>query len=200
MQPPTPGAVPAGWSGIQSDLAHYARVHGATTALGKLFLPLRAPSLIALAVYRFGRWVYSRPPGPFALPLKALYRVSFWTVRKLTRVGIAANARIGGEVWLASGAPLVVMASIGRGSALLGSNTLGAGGPPGARGSPQLGERVVVAPGAVLFGPIDVPDGCVIGPNSVVRESLAGSGAWLGAPARPFEGPPEALIPAWRAS
>jgi len=200
MQPPRSGTVPAGWSGIRADLAHYARIHGATTAVAKVLLPLRAPSLLALAVYRFGRWAYGRPrPAPIALSVKALYRVLFWTVRKLTRVGIAQTARIGAEVWLASGAPLVVMASIGRGSVLLGSNTLGSGGGPGARGAPRLGERVVVGPGAVLFGPIEVPDGCVIGPNSVVRESLAAPGAYLGAPVRPFDGPPQALIPAWRA-
>jgi serine O-acetyltransferase len=85
---------------------------------------------------------------------------------------------------------------IGTGSFLFGGCTLGAGGSRDARGVPTLGRGIVLGPGASCSGPIEVPDGTVLGPNTVAIRSLPLPGrAWVGAPAQPFEGPPESLVP-----
>lgn len=188
--------VPSGLSGIRSDFAHYCRVHNAETFLAKLLLPLEASSLLSLAVYRYGVWLYARPrPKLLALPGKLLFWTLYFGVRRVTHVGLSPTAKIGEEVWFASGTPIICMATIGKGSSLHGCNTLGAGGAGDRRGAPTLGENVVISTGAILFGRIEVPAGTVIGPNSVLSRSLSEPGAYLGVPARRFDGPASALIP-----
>lgn len=42
--------------------------------------------------------------------------------------------------------------------------------------SPQLGDRVYIAPGAKIFGPVKIGDACIIGANAVVNKSFPGTG------------------------
>lgn len=53
-----------------------------------------------------------------------------------------------------------------------------------AGGAPRLGDRVYVAPGAVLFGPITVGDDVLVGANSVVRSDVPAGVTVGGAPAQ----------------
>jgi hypothetical protein len=41
-----------------------------------------------------------------------------------------------------------------------------------------------------------VPDGTVVGPNTVLSVSPRSGGAWLGVPAMPWKAQPGALVPA----
>ncbi|OLE62859.1 MAG: hypothetical protein AUG04_07945, partial [Deltaproteobacteria bacterium 13_1_20CM_2_69_21] len=141
----------------------------------------------ALAVYRFGRWVYERPGHPLMLAFRALYVLLFEAGRLLTKTSLSARSRIESEVWIAPRGEVFISlgARVGRGSMLHGGNTLGVGGRPGARGHPQLGERVVLAPGASAVGPVQLPDGSVIAANTLVGRSLPRGHGWTGIPPKP---------------
>lgn len=51
-------------------------------------------------------------------------------------------------------------------------------------GTPRLGDRVYLGPGAVVVGGIDIEDDCVIGPNSVVTKPLPPMSVVSGIPAQ----------------
>src|SRR5262249_13481586 len=56
--------VPEGFRGLRGDVAHYCRIQAARGFLACLLIVVSTPSLWALAVYRFGRWLrfgQSRP-------------------------------------------------------------------------------------------------------------------------------------------
>jgi serine O-acetyltransferase len=162
-------------------------------------MPLRTPSLWALAVYRFGRWLHfgqTRIPG-LKLLLGPVHLAFFQVVRHLTGILINSWTEIEEQVWLESFSPMIIGAKrVGKGTRIYGGVTLGAGGSRDARGLPTIGSDVVLAPGAIVTGPIRIPDHSVVGPNTVISLSPSGPGAWLGVPASPWKGPPEALIPA----
>jgi serine O-acetyltransferase len=181
------GIVPSGWRGIRSDFAHFCRVHGAAGWRARFRLLCASRALWALAIYRFGRWVYARPRRPHTLALRVLYGVLFEVGRLVTKTSLSVRSRIESEVWLAPRGEVFISlgARVGRGSMLHGGNTLGVGGRPGARGHPQLGERVVFAPGASAIGPLGIPDGCVIAANALVGRSLPRAGGWAGVPPKP---------------
>ena len=181
------GHVPSGLRGIRSDFAHFSRMHGANGFRARLRLLLASRAFWALAVYRFGRWVYERPRHPLMLALRALYVLLFEAGRLLTKTSLSVRSRIESGVWIAPRGEVFISlgARVGRGSMLHGGNTLGVGGRPGARGHPQLGERVVLAPGASAVGPVQVPDGSVIAANTLVGRSLPRGCGWTGIPPKP---------------
>jgi serine acetyltransferase len=190
--------IPAGWSGVRRDFQHYASVHHARTLLERLLLPLRAPSLLALAVYRYGRWAQNRA-RPFRLLQTALSEL----VRHLTGVFIQSWVEIEEEVWFGSFAPIILGASrVGRGSFIHGGVTLGMGRPTRSsggtyqeRGVPSIGRSVVIGPGAIVTGPVLVPDGSVVGPNTLLTNSLPVVSAWQGATGARWKRAPELLVP-----
>jgi serine O-acetyltransferase len=180
-------AIPDGWSGIRSDFAHFCRVHGAQRLRARLRLLCASRAFWALAIYRLGRRVYAMPRGPLTVPLRLLYVLLFEIGRLATKCSLSVRARIEGEVWIAPrGEVFISLGSrVGRGSMLHGGNTLGIGGRPGARGHPQLGERVILAPGASAIGLLEVPGGSVIAANTLIGRSLPRAGGWAGVPPRP---------------
>ena len=182
--------IPQGWRGIRSDFAHFCRVHEAATVGDRLWVLLVSRAFWGLAIYRFGRWVYSLP-RPYNLPFRALYQVAFEVGRRITKTSLSVRSRIEDEVWIApQGETFVSMGSrVGRGSMLFGQNTIGVGGRSGTRGHPQLGERVVMCPGAAAVGPVTIADGAIMGPNSLAGRSVPRDGSWTGIPARPSKVP-----------
>ena len=191
------GNVPSGWRGIRSDFAHFCGIHGAVAFGERLRFLFASRAFWALATYRFGRWVYARPRRPQTLLLRALYVLSFEVGRLITKTSLSVRSRIEREVWIAPRGEVFVSfgSRLGRGSMLHGGNTLGIGGRAGARGHPQVGERVVFAPGASAIGPVQIPDGCVIAANSVVGRSLPRSSGWAGLPPKPVS-PERIPVPA----
>jgi len=138
-------SVPNGWRGVRSDFAHFCKVHGAQGLRARVRLLLASRAFWGLAIYRFGRWVYTLPRGPQTLPLRMLYVVAFEIGRLITKTSLNRRSRIEGEVWIAPrGEVFVSLGSrIGRGSMLHGGNTLGVGGRPGARGHPARPDRLL---------------------------------------------------------
>lgn len=62
--------------------------------------------------------------------------------------------------------------------------TIGIGGRRERRGSPKLGDRVYIAPGAKIFGKIRVGNDVAIGANAVVLKDVPDRAVVGGVPAR----------------
>lgn len=176
-------AVPCGLRAIRADFAHYCELHAARSLVDKLLLPLRAPSFLALAVYRYGRWVRECAlPGPLKLPLRALHVAAFEAVRHLTGVLLQTWTEVEERVWFGSFGPIIASAErISSGSRIHAGATLGSNLSQTRSGAPFLERDVVVGPGAIVAGPVRVAAGAVIGPNTFVSKSIA-AGVFIGTP------------------
>lgn len=59
---------------------------------------------------------------------------------------------------------------IGRNCCIMNNVNIGAN--QGSLKAPKIGNDVYIAPGAVIFGDIEIADGCYIGANAVVNKSV----------------------------
>jgi serine O-acetyltransferase len=103
-----------------------------------------------------------------------------WLNQTLNGCDIAWQARIGPGLRLDHPTGVVVgpAVEVGEFCTLMQGVTLGDNG-----GAPRLGDRVYVAPGAILIGPISVGDDAVIGAGSVVTKSVPAGAVAFGNPA-----------------
>jgi serine O-acetyltransferase len=174
------------WSICARDLAHYAQVQGATSGIHRWLLPVTAPSLLALWTHRLGRAAQrARRPWP-RLPLKVGYAVAHQFISRWTKISLPVGAVVGEGVWMSPVGHIIVApgSELGDGLRLMGGNTIGIGGRPGARGVPRLGARVTLGPGASVVGPVSLADDVTIAANSVVTRSCETAGVFMGLPAK----------------
>jgi serine O-acetyltransferase len=103
-----------------------------------------------------------------------------WLNQTLNGCDIAWQATIGGGLRLDHPVGVVIgpAVRVGESCGVMQGVTLGDNG-----GAPQLGDRVYVAPGAIVMGPITVGDDAVIGANSVVTRSVPAAAVVFGNPA-----------------
>jgi serine O-acetyltransferase len=101
-------------------------------------------------------------------------------------IGIAPQAIIGAGLYVGHFGQVIV-----NGNAVLGSNvnlsqgvTIGVGGRGERRGTPVIGDRVYIGPGAKLFGPVTVGNDVAVGANAVVTRDVANRAVVGGAPAK----------------
>jgi serine O-acetyltransferase len=167
----------------KADLARYSG-----SSWGRLRALLFTPGAWAVTSYRFRRWVFEkRRIGLVQKPLNLLAMgVQAWT-DVATNIQIPASARIGPGLFIAHTGYIVLSAEavLGRQCTLTQGVTIGhAGG--GGRGmkSPVVGNRVYIAPGAILLGGITVGNDALIGAGAVVIDDVPPRGVAVGNPAR----------------
>src|SRR5829696_6830809 len=149
-------AEPSVWQYIQSDLARY-KVTDKRSYFSMLII---CPGTLAGIVYRIGHWIWTYE-GRFRLWI-TLWRPSYIIVKRITEIitGIAIQpqATIGRGLYIGHGGSIYI-----GGRAIIGENcnishevTIGIGGRGERRGMPVIGDRVLIAAGAKLFGQIRV--------------------------------------------
>jgi serine O-acetyltransferase len=148
-------------------------------------LLLEHQGIWALACHRFGHWVHASDVRR-AWPLRAMWFVWNKVVESSTGITINPHAQIAPGLYIGHFGGIVVGGGvrIGARCAISQGVTLGADLRDGVHGSPALGERVYVAPGAVVAGPLTVGDGAAIGANAVVRDDVPPGALAVGVPAR----------------
>lgn len=154
---------------------------GAYHALGHWY---SQPGFWIVAVYRFGMWAKRLPPGLSQLAWLVyrllhlpyfFFNVQLWAGKGGCQLGPGLCLVHANNIYFGPGV------KVGADCLIHHEVTLGMGAVPG---TPQLGDRVVVYPGARLQGGIVLGNDAIIGANCVVARHVAPGTVVLPAPNR----------------
>jgi serine O-acetyltransferase len=149
----------------------------------------------SVTVFRTGQWMRTLPR-----PLRLLNWIWFTPWHKLvqiaTGIDIPSSVKAGRGLYICHPGGIVL-----NGGVVLGSDvnlsqqvTIGVGGFGDRRGTPVIGDRVYIGPGAKIFGPITIGDESIIGANAVVNRSVPPRSIVVGVPGRVIREATEAEI------
>ena len=146
---------------------------------------LTDPGAWVAFTYRLGRAVRGLP-RLLRLPAVCVHKPLELLVGTISRVALPPSAEVGGGLRLGrvGGIRIAAAAYIGRDCDLSEGVTIADSG-----GAPWIGDRVQIAPGAKLVGPIRVGNDAAIGPNAVVQTDVPDGATVAGIPAQVVAGP-----------
>ncbi|SRR6266496_860014 len=170
------------------DLARYFILesrNGSPGLLEKFGIVARFPTLHAVAIHRLGSWIYRTPlPLPARAAAKVVHHTASFLTKVMWGIDISAGADIGGGLYIGHpGAIRIGPIKMGRDCSLservtIGRRTDG----QGKNGLPEIGDRVWIGTGSVIFGEIHIGDGATIGPLTMVGRNVAPRTLVLGNP------------------
>ena len=143
--------------------------------------------LWACACYRAGRWLNDHRPPPVLRQVVMLGYHLWWKwVETHTGISISPDCRIGPGLYIGHFGQIILHSDVvmGRDCNLSQGVTLGLAQRDGRWGVPTVGDRVYIAPGAKVIGPIHLADGTVVGANAVVTRGTEPDEVVAGIPAR----------------
>jgi len=137
--------------------------------------------------YRFSRWVHYYVHLPIIR--QALKLVCFFgqkVIEAISGVELPNRAEIGKGLFVphANGIIIHIDAKLGEYCNIGQQVTIGIGGRGAKQGSPKIGDRVFIGPGAKLFGAIKIGNDVAIGANAVVTKDLPDNAVAVGIPAK----------------
>lgn len=168
---------------LREDTRRFKRFTGRST-LRLIFLD---QGYWAMICYRFGRHLVDHrlPPGLHQF-VQLFYQLWFKHIQIITGISIAPSVRIGPGFYIGHFGQIFLGADtvIGRECNISHGVTLGFAWHDGKWGVPTVGDRVYIATGAKVIGPIHLADGTVVGANAVVTRSTEPNAVVAGIPAR----------------
>jgi len=133
----------------------------------------RTPGVHAIIIFRFGEWLRSKN---FMLKLLLLPIYHMQHHRMISRWGISLErgTDIGEGFYVGHYGGIFVSAEakIGKNVNISQGVTIGVAGHGAKRGSPTIGDNVYIAPGAKIFGKIQIGNNVKIGANAVVYKDI----------------------------
>jgi serine O-acetyltransferase len=172
------------WHDFLADIERYSHVLGRSKWTVLFF----AQGAQASVVYRIGHWWYTKlnPKNPLVRGLHLLHFIFFRGTEILTGISLEPKAEIGPGLYIGHFGGIIVGSGVrlGANCNLSQGVTLGVDGRGEKRGSPQIGDRVFIGPGANVFGKITIGHDVVIGANAVVNRSLPDRAVAVGVPAK----------------
>lgn len=163
------------------------RRFGRRSRPGTVRLLLGTQGLWACACYRAGRHLMDhRPPPVIRHFILVFYHVWWKLVQITTGIYISPDCRIGPGLYIGHFGQIILHSDVvmGENCNISQGVTLGLARKDGRWGVPTVGNRVYIAPGAKVIGPIHLADGTVVGANSVVTSSTTENQIVAGIPAR----------------
>jgi serine O-acetyltransferase len=172
------------WGDFITDLDRYC----VTLQRSRLGAYLLAQGAQACLCYRYGHWLFVEcsPKNPLVLVAKVFYMIWLRWTEITTGISIEPKATIGAGLFIAHFGGIIVGSDV-----VMGTNcnisqgvTLGVDGRGENRGSPTLGNRVFVGPGAKVLGKIMIGSDAAIGANAVVTKDVPERAVAVGVPAK----------------
>lgn len=164
---------------LETDIDRY----GGENGYPWLIRPITRKRLWVMTQYRFSRWVHFPVIRPVLKVFCAVWRM---LVEILVCCEFPNRAEIGKGLFMthAVGITIHVDAKIGECCNLAQHVTIGVGGRGENQGTPKLGDRVFIGPGACMFGKITIGNDVAIGANAVVTKDLPDNAVAVGVPAK----------------
>jgi serine O-acetyltransferase len=171
----------------RSDIGRYKQYRPGVSLLNLLFT---SQGLWALLEHRIASGVYNAALPP-VIKRPCLYALEIWqkAIEILTGISISCQACIGPglymgrrHIFISKDAIVGTHCSIGHGV------TIAESGRGTQRGTPRVGDRVLILANAVIVGKLLVGDDAIIAPNSLVIYDVSESSVMIGVPARCFRG------------
>ncbi len=169
---------------FNSDIGRLRRYGSKGSALRLFFFN---QGLWACACYRAGRWLNDHRL-PFGLRHVVMLGYHLWWkwVESHTGISISPDCRIGPGLYIGHFGQIILHSDVVMGwdCNLSQGVTLGLAAVDGEWGVPTVGNRVYIAPGAKVIGPIHLADGTVVAANAVVTRSTGENDIVAGIPAK----------------
>lgn len=143
--------------------------------------------LWALTQHRFSHWVHTQVHLPVIRQLLKIF-CSIWQklIEIVAGIELPTQCEIGKGLYMphAGGIVLHPQVKMGNYCTISQDVTIGEGGRGEKKGTPKLGDRVYIAPGARIFGDITIGNDVAIGANAVVTKDLPDNAVAVGIPAK----------------
>jgi len=169
----------------RSDIARYKQYRPGVSSLRVM---VASQGLWALLEHRIASGVYNAAL-PSVIKRPCLFALEIWqkAVEILTGISISCEACIGPGLYLGRRHVFIGKdAIIGTHCSISHGVTIGESGRGTQRGTPRLGDRVLILTNAVLAGKLSVGDDAVIAPNSLVIYDVTEASIMMGVPAKCF--------------
>ena len=167
----------------RSDIVRYRQYRPGVSLLNLLFTN---QGLWALLEHRIASAVYDAAL-PALIKRPCLYALEVWQkcVEVLAGISISCQARIGPGFYIGRHNIFIGKdAIVGAHCSMSHGVTIGESGRGTERGTPRIGDRVLVCTNAVLVGKLSVGDDAVIAPNSLVIYDVSEASVMMGVPAK----------------
>ncbi len=143
------------------------------------------PAVWAIAVYRFGRWVYTRRPPFVGPPLQLAYLAASKAIEITSGIHLYPSNDIGPGLYIGHTGSIHLnpAAKVGRNVSVSQEVTLGTA-AGGREGAPVIGDDVYLGAGAKVIGNVKVGAGSSVAANSLVIADVPEGSTVMGVPAR----------------
>lgn len=169
---------------IKSDYMRY-RATGASSFLKTV---LFNQGFLFTMVFRVNSALYVLcRPVPVLRQLAGLHCLVWLKLSQiLAGMSLPMGLRVGRGLFISHCGTIIVNSQcrIGDNCNLAPDTVIGFGILDGVEGHPVIGDRIFIAPGAKLFGPITIGNDVAIGANAVVNKSVPDSAVVAGVPAK----------------
>ena len=168
---------------FRADIARYA----ASEYRNSLLVLLLKEGLWALAEYRFSHWVHFRVQVPILRQILVAISIIWHKLTVIvTRIELPKYTHIAPGLYIPHGGSIVIHPDvyIGENCTISHEVTIGIAGRGKDKGCPKIGKEVYIAPGAKLFGKIEVANYVAIGANAVVTKDIPEKAVAVGIPAK----------------
>ncbi len=171
---------------FRADVARYSLlINRPMPRFRRTLLILSSEEIWAIAVFRFGQYVYHDANPVVRRLLRMPYLIAAKLIGIMVGIHLFADTRIGpgfcivhyGGIWISP------VASLGSNCNVAPGVVIGVAGEARDK-APTLGDRVWVGPGAVITGELNVGSGAVIAANSLVTSDVPENAVVIGVPAR----------------
>jgi len=156
---------------IYKDFRRY-RVTGGTSII-KILLN---QGFLFTTVFRINTWIYQLcKPLPIINKLVGLYVFVWLKISQIVSgLSIQVNTKIGKGLFISHAGPIIINPGvhIGENCNLAPMTVIGYGHYKGEYGTPTIGNRVFIGPGAKILGPITIGDNVAIGANAVITKPV----------------------------